>query len=106
MMPKRRFTYHYDFEADWRHRIVVEKVAYSRKDRDGGVEPVCLKGMRACPPPGVGGAQGYGEYLAILADPHHRQHKKLLALHGPFDPEAFDLQAVNAALARLTQSDG
>ena len=102
VMPKRRFTYHYDFEADWRHRIVVEKVTWGRAERGGRLDPVCLKGMRACPPAGVGGAEDYGEYLAILADPHHRQHKKCLALHGPFDPEAFELEAVNAALAMMS----
>lgn len=38
------------------------------------------------------------DYLDALANPNHDQHDELLAWRGPFDPERFDLEAVNRAL--------
>jgi hypothetical protein len=41
---------------------------------------------------------GYEQVLAILADPTHPEHQELLTWIGPFDPNRFDLEAVNADL--------
>ena len=49
--------------------------------------PVCVAGERACPPEDVGGAFGYAEFLAALADPAHPRHEPMRSLvGGAFDP--------------------
>jgi Plasmid pRiA4b ORF-3-like protein len=92
---KFRFRYNYDFGDDWRHEILVEKVL----PPDGqGRGAVCLDGKRACPPEDVGGPWGYSDFLEAIADPENDRHEELLEWSGPFDPEEFDLDAVNAGL--------
>ena len=45
---------------------------------------------------------GYAGLLEALADPDHPEHDDLSEWVGEgFDPEAFDLQAVNRALGKL-----
>jgi hypothetical protein len=94
-----RLTYTYDFGDNWEHRIEVEKVL----PPDPGVRyPICVAGRRACPPEDCGGVWGYEELLEILRDPQHEEYEERLEwVGGEFDPEAFDLQAATAALARL-----
>ena len=89
------FAYEYDFGDGWEHTLVVEKIVPSE---EGSRYPVCLAGKRACPPEDVGGVWGYEAYLEALQDPSHPDHEDLLAWRGEFDPEAFSVQAVNAAL--------
>ena len=47
-----------------------------------------------------GGPGGYQDLLSALADPAHPEHKELRrwAPKG-FDPKAYDIEGVNAALA-------
>ncbi len=53
-------------------------------------------------PEECGGPFGYAERLQILADPEHDDHGEVRRWLGPgFDPEALDLGAVNAVLARM-----
>ena len=94
-----RFEYVYDLGDGWRHDVLVEHV-------DVPAEPlpsaVCLDGQRACPPEDCGGFPGYEDLLEILRDPDHPEHEERLEwLGGRFDPEAFDLAAVNRKLSRL-----
>jgi hypothetical protein len=89
-------AYEYDFGDSWLHQIKVERVI---KADEAGPTPRCISGARACPPEDVGGAWGYGEFLEILADPGHEQHKEMMEWAGEFDPEAFNQGAANAALA-------
>ncbi len=80
----------------WLHAIVVEKVLNAEA---GAHYPVCLAGARACPPEDCGGIGGYEELLEAVADPQHERHEELLEwLGGSFDPEKFDLNAVNRGL--------
>ncbi len=82
------FDYTYDFGDGWDHRITVEKVLPATGDTP---TPACIGGRRACPPEDCGGPWGYGELLAILADPTHPEHRARVEWLGrPFDPEAFD----------------
>jgi hypothetical protein len=93
------FIYEYDFGDSWQHLILVERYAASR---DMTPYPVCIDGARACPPEDVGGVSGYAEFLEAIADPRHEDHDQFLEwAGGSFDPEYFDLDAVNTALARL-----
>ncbi len=90
-------AYEYDFGDSWLHQIKVERVLGGE---EAGPTPRCTGGARACPPEDVGGAWGYEEFLEILADPAHDGPDELQEwLGGAFDPEAFDLEAANAALA-------
>lgn len=90
--------YNYDFGDDWDHRVLVESITAA------GVaahRALCLDGARACPPEDCGGPHRYAELLAALGDPTHEDHAELVDWVGEFDPEAFDLDAVNCKLARL-----
>jgi hypothetical protein len=95
------FVYEYDMGDSWRHQVFVEQVRWD--DSDG---PVCLAGERACPPEDCGGVDGYYSTLEILRNPRHDEYEHTKTwiesmTGGPFRPEAFDLEAVNAALAKL-----
>jgi hypothetical protein len=92
-----RFRYQYDFGDGWEHTLVVEKIVPIGQ---GGHRPVCVAGAHACPPEDVGGIGGYAEYLAALQDPDDPEHEEWLRWRGAFDPEAFDLERVNAGLKR------
>lgn len=94
-----RFEYVYDLGDVWLHDVLVEQVDLPAEPLRS---PVCLAGERACPPEDCGGFGGYEDLLEILGDPSHPEHEERLEwLGGPFDPEAFDLAAVNRKLGRL-----
>lgn len=90
-----RFAYLYDFGDGWEHDVVVEKLL---PPEPRVRYPLCLAGRGACPPEDVGGPWGYDEFLTAIRDPDHEQHDELLEWVGrPFDPEGFDVRAVNEA---------
>jgi hypothetical protein len=96
---KSRFRYQYDFGDDWVHEILVEKIL---PREPGKKAPICIKGKRACPPEDVGGVWGYADFLEIVGDPKHPEHEEMMDwAGGTFDPEAFDLDRVNARLSRM-----
>jgi hypothetical protein len=39
---------------------------------------LCLGGENACPPEDVGGAPGYANFLAAVADPRHEEHRNYM----------------------------
>ena len=95
----KRFVYTYDFGDDWRHEVVVEKVEPAGLGED---RAVCLGGKRHGPPEDCGGPWGYVEFLEAIHDPRHEQHDEMLDwIGGGFNPEAFDLAAVNKRLATV-----
>lgn len=95
----KKFGYEYDFGDSWIHTVTFQKSVA----RDPAAKyPRCVDGERACPPDDCGGPFGYPELLAALADKKHPDHKHFKEwMGGPFDPEAFDLDAANARLRRL-----
>lgn len=97
---RKAFVYVYDYGDNWRHRVKVEKIV----ELDTPISSaVCVAGENACPPEDVGGASGYEEFLAALADPSDPEHEDLKEwIGGSFDPTAFDLAEVNQ---RLSQSE-
>jgi len=98
-MEIKRFLYTYDFGDDWRHEVVVEKVEPAGPGED---RAVCLGGKRHGPPEDCGGSWGYVEFLEAIHDPRHEQHGEMLEwIGGGFNPEAFDLAAVNKRLATV-----
>jgi hypothetical protein len=91
--------YTYDFGDWWEHEITVEDAVTADPDER---YPACLAGARACPPEEVGGAFGYGELLAALADPAHHRHELMRGWLGrEFDPGAFDADRATTLLRRL-----
>jgi hypothetical protein len=96
---KQRFMYEYDFGDSWDHTLLVEKIL----PPEGGIHyPICVKGKRACPPEDVGGVRGYENFLEAISDPRHDEHEEyLMWVGGEFDPEAFDLEKVNAQLRSM-----
>lgn len=92
----RKFTYTYDFGDDWIHEIEVEAAQPADPDV---FYPVCVTGRKACPPDDCGGVWGYYELLEALKNPRHPEHKEKRAwLGGSFDPDLFDVTAVNERL--------
>jgi hypothetical protein len=91
------FEYHYDFGDNWRHEILLESIHLAEP---GAFYPRCIGGARNGPPEDAGGTSGYEHYLEALADPDHEEHEDMLAWRGPFDPEAFSMDAINASLKR------
>jgi hypothetical protein len=92
----KKFSYTYDFGDNWDHTIQVEKVL----DAEPGVRyPRCIAGKRACPPEDCGGPWGYANFLEAIQNPKHPEHEEMLEwAGGEFDPEAFDIEAVNEEL--------
>ncbi len=93
-----KFTYLYDFGDGWKHEILVQKIL---EPEPRGTYPVCLGGERACPPEDCGGTPGYEEFLEGIRDPEHEEHDDMLRwVGGSFDPEAFDIKAINRNLKK------
>jgi hypothetical protein len=97
---KFKFVYQYDFGDSWYHRLVVEKILPFDETKK---LPICIKGERACPPDDSGGIWNYPNFLEALEDPDHPDHELYREWMGdePFDPEAFDLDAINQRLQGL-----
>lgn len=91
-----RAEYLYDFGDGWRHQLKVERVAALPA---GSARVQCLAGARSCPPEDCGGPYGHADLLEALADPGNERHAELKEWVGPYyDPEAFDLAAINRDL--------
>ena len=96
---KAKGRYEYDFGDSWRHEILIEKLLELDETR---AYPLCMDGRRAGPPDDCGGPWGYGETLEALGNPEHPEHEERLEWFGEeFEPEVFDLEAVNRGLAFL-----
>src|SRR5436309_581321 len=93
-----QLAYVYDFSDYWRHEVLVVAIDPPGETRS----PICLAGERACPPEDCGGRRGYEAFLTAIQDPSHAEHEETLAwAGGRFDPEAFDVQAVNRSLKAM-----
>ncbi|ROO59012.1 pRiA4b ORF-3-like protein [Micromonospora sp. Llam0] len=95
-----RFRYTYDFGDWWEHDVVVEDVTAPEPDVR---YPLCADGDQACPPEDVGGAFGYTEFRAAIADPAHPRHAEMADwVSATFDRFGFDPARVTTLLRRLT----
>lgn len=96
------FLYHYDFGDDWEHDVTVERMM------DGDDETIeCTGGAQACPPEDCGGPHGYARLLEVLANPKDAEYAEMKEWVGRrFDPEKFNLAAVNKKLATLSRRLG
>ncbi len=96
-----QFEYLYDFGDSWRHDLLLEAILLPEPAMQ---YPRCIAGERRAPPEDAGGTPGYEEYLEVLADPEHEEHENMLQWRGPFDPEAFSPDHVNARLRKKFRS--
>ena len=95
---KDKIEYEYDFGDGWVHEIKLEKILPADEAMKS---PVCTDGALASPPEDCGGIWGYAQMLEILKDPGHGQHEETLEWVGEtFDPEFFDIEAVNKLLKK------
>ena len=91
--PGDGLIYEYDFGDGWEHLIALEAIA---PHEAGTRYPIVLAGRRACPPEDCGGSPGYEHLLEVLRSPGHPEHDELLEwVGGSFDPEGFDVGALN-----------
>jgi len=96
---KSKLTYEYDFGDGWEHIIEVQKI---EAPQDGVKYPVCLAGKRAAPPEDCGGVPGYYELLEMYANPKRGVYDHRLEWLGDdFDPDACDIEEINAQFAEL-----
>jgi hypothetical protein len=59
-------------------------------------------GEGACPPEDCGGSYGFAEFKAVLAGPRTAERAELAQwAGGDYDPDRFDLSAVNSAVAAI-----
>jgi hypothetical protein len=95
---KDTIIYEYDFGDSWEHEITLEKII---PDDPSDPLPMCIGGKMNGPPEDCGGVWGYSDLLKILSDPKNEQRDGLLEwLGGDFNPEHFDLTAVNRRLKK------
>jgi len=92
-VPDPSFLYLYDFGDHWQHNITFERlIAIDPAPRTAS----CIAGARVRPPEDVGGTPGYANFLEIITDPGHPEHRETLTwCGGRFDPEAFNLDRTN-----------
>jgi hypothetical protein len=77
-------------------------VIFSRLSESGVAYLVCRKGRRAYPPEDVGGIWGYAHFSEAIQNPEHLDHEGYMEWIGwDFDPEALDLEWIDAGLRRL-----
>lgn len=93
---RREFLYEYDFGDSWVCRIIVTPARHADPEWH---YPLCTGGARAAPPDDVGGPAGYERFLTVLDNPDDEEHESTLVwIGGAFDPEGFDLNAINRTL--------
>jgi hypothetical protein len=91
----RTFHYEYGSTDPWVHAILVEALDDARPENQ---RPYCLSGERACPPEESNSPDDYVDRIVAGRGPYA---KPGFWPHERFDPERFDVERVNAALAAL-----
>jgi len=90
---KQKIRYLYDLGDSWEHIVHLEKIL---PRKEGADYPICIAGKRACPPEDCGGVGGYENFLEIIEDPNHPEHKERMEwIGGEFDPEYFDVKEIH-----------
>ena len=95
---RQKLTYTYDFGDSWHHSVTLKKQA----PLDGESLFTCVAGEGACPMEDCGGVYGHERMCAYAKDgvddgflPYEEWGV------GEYDPDAFDLDAVNQLLSEL-----
>ena len=106
LLPKHKFSYLYDFGDSWLHEITVSKVIPAGPEDGELARPRCLQGERAGPLENSGGIWGYERMLEVLKTPSHEEYEDIHEWAGDFDPEAVDLEKINARLEQFFGARG
>jgi hypothetical protein len=93
----KRIKYNYDFGDNWEHYIEVERMI---DDYDVNY-PVCLDGEGNTPPEDVGGKHGYEEFLEVISDERHPEHRGTVIWGEGQGYKDFDIEMVNRRLSHL-----
>jgi hypothetical protein len=94
-----QFKYEYDFGDGWNHTIILEKYKSLKPKHQ---LPFCVSGALKCPPEDCGGIPGFYDFLSVISDKHHPDHKNTKAwAGGKFDPAEFDLVKINKQLKNI-----
>lgn len=98
---QKHIYYEYDFSDSWLHKIELKNILPA----DNKVyQPRCIKGKRACPPEDCGGIWGYTDLLETLTQADSDEKEEMFSWLGrDFNPEYFDMEAVNKSLERFTR---
>ncbi len=81
------------------HDVIIERAADLA---ELSPDHICLEGRRACPPEDCGGPYGYAALVIALSNPKHPEYKERLERLGShWEPDAFDIDAVNRQLRPL-----
>lgn len=97
-----RFIYTYDFGDDWRHTIVVEAIEQTDPE---AAYPRFLAGANRAPPEDVGGFPGFEQFLDVMADPKHPEHKDIAAWYGrKFDPKDISETEIQRRFKKLQKA--
>ncbi|NDV43076.1 plasmid pRiA4b ORF-3 family protein [Flagellimonas sediminis] len=100
-----KLEYLYDFGDYWQHSLTLEMII----DDLTIPFPICCAGALNCPPEDVGSIPGFYDFLKIMENPRHPEHKetktwvnsKLVAIDGRYDPQKIPLERVNYVLLNL-----
>ena len=95
---KKLFGYEYDFGDSWAHQSSLK--SGWKPSRGYHVPAACVDGKRACPPEDCGGVWGMPT-CSKRSSAQYPEATELQWLGGSFDPEKFDVSAVNEQLAEL-----
>jgi hypothetical protein len=95
----RELLYTYDFGDDWRHSIIIEAVGPG----DVGVKyPIFVAGERRCPPEDVGGLPGFELFIEAMANPKHKEHRRLREWYGgPYNRDDIDERFTRRAIGQI-----
>jgi hypothetical protein len=97
--PKDKLLYLYDFGDSWLHSLVLETILVLPSEE--AAVPRCVTGKRASSLEDSGGLWGLERVCVALADPSDPDVDDPLEGFDPdFDPEAFDVEAINRALKK------
>lgn len=94
-----QFKYEYDFGDGWDHTIILEKYESLEPKQQ---LPYCISGALKCPPEDCGGIPGFYDFLSVISDKHHPEHRATKAwAGGKFDPAEFDVIKINKQLKNI-----
>jgi hypothetical protein len=93
--------YIYDFGDCWEHVIKIERFL---PPEPGVLYPILFAAAGCCPPEDVGGAFGYQEFVAALADPNHERHTEMKEwCDADIDPAVAPVGRLASAVAALAR---
>jgi hypothetical protein len=93
------FKYEYDFGDGWIHTIILEKYESIEPKQQ---LPFCVSGALKCPPEDCGGIPGFYDFLSVISNKRHPEHRDTKAwAGGKFDPAEFGVIKINKQLKNI-----